>query len=182
MVCQDCSKREAQVHITQIVNNEKTTVHLCNECAAARGYSHSPLENVPFPLAEILSSLTMSLSGKKETEAHSQIKCKSCGLPFEAFPRQGRFGCGDCYRTFRHLLEPIMRKIHGASLHRGHSPVFGTTEIAAGAALPIKEEERLELELKKAISSEQYERAAEIRDKLKKMRELQPLTAKGEEP
>ena len=56
MLCQDCKKREAQVHLTQIINNEKIALSLCKECAAARGF-HSPLDNIPFPLAEILSGL-----------------------------------------------------------------------------------------------------------------------------
>jgi len=170
MLCQDCKEREAQVHLTQIVNNEKTTLHLCKECAAARGF-HSPLDNIPFPLAEILSGLAAGMAGSEKTEAQDKITCRTCGLSFEAFTRQGRFGCGDCYKTFRHRLQPIMRKIHGASLHRGHSPVFGASGSDTNLPIPVKEEERLEEELKKAIELEDFERAAEIRDKLKTIRE-----------
>jgi len=170
MMCQDCKKREAQVHLTQIVNNEKTTLHLCKECAAARGF-HSPLGNIPFPLAEILSSLAADIPSTGKSEEQDKISCPTCGLSFETFTRQGRFGCGNCYRTFRHRLEPIMRKIHGASLHRGRSPAFPLSESGENLPIPVKEEERLEGELKKAIESEDFERAAEIRDKLKTIRE-----------
>ena len=170
MVCQDCKKREAQVHLTQIVNNENTTLHLCKECAAARGF-HSPLDNIPFPLAEILSGLAASMAGSEKTEAQEKITCRTCGLSFEAFTQQGRFGCGDCYKAFRHRLQPIMRKIHGASLHRGRSPALSASDTGANLPIPVKEEERLEQELKKAIESEDFERAAEIRDKLKTIRE-----------
>lgn len=170
MLCQDCKKREAQVHLTQITNNEKTTLHLCKECAAARGF-HSPLDNIPFPLAEILAGLAADMPGAQKAEAQDKITCHTCGLSFEAFTRQGRFGCGDCYRTFRHRLEPIMRKIHGASLHRGRSPRLSTPDSEGTPPIPVKEEERLEEELIKAIESEDFERAAEIRDKLKTMRE-----------
>ena len=170
MVCQDCKKREAQVHLTQIVNNEKTPLHLCKECAAARGY-HSPLDNIPFPLAEILSGLAAGMAGSEKIEAQDKITCRTCGLSFEAFARQGRFGCGECYKTFRHRLQPIMRKVHGASLHRGHSPVFSASDSDTNLPIPVKEEERLEDELKKAIEVEDFERAAEIRDKLKTIRE-----------
>jgi len=170
MICQDCKKQEAQVHLTQIVNNEKTTLHLCKECAAARGF-HSPLDNVPFPLAEILSNLAASMPGFGKIKEQDKITCQTCGLSFEDFTRQGRFGCGNCYKTFRHRLELIMRKIHGASLHRGHSPAPSVTESGENPPIPVKEEERLEEELKKAIESEDFERAAEIRDKLKTIRE-----------
>lgn len=169
MTCQDCKKNPAQVHFTQIVNNEKMSLSLCKECAAARGF-HSPLDNVPFPLAEILSSLTTVLperSGGKDLE---KLKCENCGLTFADFTRKGRFGCGQCYRAFRHRLEGIMRKIHGASLHRGSMPKHEGGK-AENLPITIKEEERLETELKKAIETEDFERAAEIRDKLRLMKE-----------
>jgi len=169
MTCQDCKKTEAQVHFTQIVNNEKMSLSLCKECAAARGF-HSPLDNVPFPLAEILSSLTTSLPEKSSGKDMEKLKCEDCGLTFGDFTRKGRFGCGQCYRTFRPRLEGIMRKIHGASLHRGTIPKY-EGEKAENLPIPIKEEERLETELKKAIEAEDFERAAEIRDKLRLMKE-----------
>jgi len=168
MLCQDCQKREAQVHLTQIVNNQKVTLSLCKDCAAARGF-HSPLDNVPFPLAEILSGLAKTIVSTKQGGPSEDLVCESCGLTFDEFTQQGRFGCGECYSAFRPQLEAIMRKIHGASLHRGRNPEQTTT--SGRVALPIKEEERLEEELKKAIETEDFERAAELRDKLKIMRE-----------
>jgi protein arginine kinase activator len=62
-----------------------------------------------------------------------------------------------------------MRKIHGASLHRGRNPIPETS--SDSDTLPIREEERLDVELKKAINDEDFERAAELRDKLKALRE-----------
>jgi protein arginine kinase activator len=169
MLCQDCKKRESQVHLTQIVNNDKFSLSLCKECAAARGF-HSPLENVPFPLAEILSSMATKMPAVHKKKDRQSIICPKCGLSFDDFTRQGRFGCGACYSAFREVLEPIMRKIHGASLHRGQTPIQSET-YGKNYALPIREEERLETELKKAIEKEEFERAAEIRDKLKTIRE-----------
>lgn len=173
MLCQDCKKREAQVHLTQIVNNEKLSLSLCKECAAARGF-HSPLDNVPFPLAEILSGLANSMGETGKADPADTLACPICGLTFNEFTRQGRFGCGECYVAFRGRLEPIMRKIHGASLHRGRNPQY--VHVDDAAALPIKEEERLETELTKAIAAEDFERAAELRDKLKTVREKVDVT------
>lgn len=170
MLCQDCNKREAQVHFTQIVNNEKTSLSLCKECAAARGF-HSPLDNIPFPLANILSGLAADLPKKNQAEPMEEIKCKTCGLTFEQFTKQGRFGCGDCYKAFRNRLEVIMRKIHGASLHRGLEPILEEKENYDIKETSVKEEQRLENELQKAIESEDFERAAELRDKLKTLRD-----------
>ncbi len=170
MLCQDCKKREAQVHLTQIVNNEKASLSLCKECAAARGF-HSPLDNVPFPLADILSGMAANISAGAKVKEEETITCPTCGLTFDNFTRQGRFGCGDCYKAFRNRLEPILRKIHGASLHRGRRPALKEGEGEVEEAVSVREEERLEVELKKAIESEDFERAAEVRDKLKTLRE-----------
>lgn len=169
MLCQDCNKREAQIHLTQIINNEKTTVSLCRECAEARGF-HSPLDNNPFPLAEILSGLAKTRSSGSRRDPDDDLACPGCGLTFEQFTRQGRFGCGACYGAFRSRLETIMRKIHGASIHRGRNPEFAQFE-GSEEAIPIREEERLERELIEAIQNEDFERAAELRDKLKAERE-----------
>ncbi len=169
MLCQDCKKREAQNHLTQIVNNEKKTLHLCKQCAEARGF-HSPLDNVPFPLADILSGMVSAAGNALPAEAGEQLTCSKCGLTFHMFTRQGRFGCGECYRAFRPRLEPIMRKIHGSSLHRGQPPVIVAENDDEDSPIPVKEEERLEAELQKAIEGEDFERAAEIRDKLKTIR------------
>lgn len=169
MLCQDCKKREAQVHLTQIVNNEKLSLSLCKTCAAARGF-HSPLDNVPFPLAEILSGLAGNVTPTSDKNAADDITCPSCGQTFEQFTRQGRFGCGECYAAFRPRLESIMRKIHGASLHRGRNPEFQMSD-ESEEPLPVKEEERLEKELKAAIAAEDFERAAELRDKLKSVKD-----------
>ncbi len=170
MMCHDCGKREAKKRFTQIINNEKTVLELCNECAEARGF-HSPLSADSFPLAEILSNLSKSITTSGKAESLPSLVCPTCKLSYDEFTRVWRFGCGDCYRTFRPRLESIMRKIHGASLHRGKNPSVQTTGGNIAAVLPIKEEERLENELKKAIEAEDFERAAEIRDKLKSIRE-----------
>lgn len=174
MLCQDCRKREAQVHLTQIMNNEKTSLSLCRECAAARGF-HSPLENSPFPLAEILSGLASQIPQQPQMPDEDMPRCENCGMSFEEFARQGRFGCGECYQAFRPRLEAIMRKIHGASLHRGKTPQQKAVNKDESRVRPVSEEERLETELQKAVANEEFERAAEIRDKLRMIRSGQPV-------
>ena len=37
MICSQCQERDAVVHLTQIVENAVTQVHLCEQCAAERG-------------------------------------------------------------------------------------------------------------------------------------------------
>ncbi len=173
MLCQKCKKNPATINLTQIVNNEKVVMSICSECAAKMGF-HSPLESVPFPLAEILAGMLQQDFSHETGEPMPDLKCDNCGLTFEGFAGQGRFGCGQCYTAFRSRLEPIMRRLHGSSLHKGKPPVADQDQ-----AHSVQEEGRLENELKKAIEAEDFERAADLRDKLKAMREGN-FASKGE--
>lgn len=171
MKCQDCGERESRVHLTQIINNEKIVLNLCKQCAAKRGF-HSPLDNIPFPLANFLAGMMNEESAGKKAKALTtpDLVCPNCGLSFEEFSRLGRFGCGKCYHTFRDKLQGLLRKIHGSSLHRGKLPPLLSED-----GTVIKEQERLQEELQRAISDEDFERAAELRDKLKSIKETDPV-------
>jgi protein arginine kinase activator len=158
--CENCNEREASVHFTQIRNNRKTEMHLCKECAKQKGF-HNPLDDVPFPLAEFLSSMVQR--GATPTDPIAKLVCSSCGMRFVDFTRIGRFGCGECYAAFRVPLEELFRKVHGATRHRGRTPMSK----GAGEVNPIEEEVRLKEDLKRAIEREDFELAAELRDHLK---------------
>ena len=168
MLCVQCNKRQAEVNITQIKNNKKTTLSLCKQCAAQHGFQN-PLDNAAFPLADLLMGMTKGFNQPEPGEKQETLVCSGCELTFEEFAQQGRFGCGSCYTSFRPRLESIMRKIHGSSMHRGRHPGMGTTAVQ-NQIVPVKEEERVERELVKAIDNEDFERAAELRDKLKSLR------------
>ncbi|MBD3401872.1 hypothetical protein GF420_03175 [candidate division GN15 bacterium] len=174
MKCSECNEREATRNYTKVENNKKITKSLCKECAEKLGF-HSPLDNMPFPLADLLSSMSTGYGGSGQPGAiQERIECSTCGLTFEDFARQGRFGCGGCYTSFRPRLEAIMRKIHGNSIHRGRNPGM-VPDSANSQVAPIKEEERVASELRKAIEDEDFERAAELRDKLKSIRDGFPV-------
>ena len=176
MKCQDCGDRESQVHFTKIINNEKVDLKLCKECAAKRGF-HSPLDNIPFPLANFLAEMMGEQAQDKGTRSIKtpDLVCPECGLTFDEFSSQGRFGCGQCYQTFRDRLQGLLRKIHGSSLHRGNLPPLLSDEGDA-----IKEQERLEDELRRAIEAEDFERAADLRDKIKSLKDSNDLVESKE--
>ena len=76
MKCQDCGKKEATVHLTQEINDEKVVLNLCQECAEKRGF-RNPLEGVPFPLAEFLASMLTQAQMKKQTK-EDEVVCSAC--------------------------------------------------------------------------------------------------------
>jgi protein arginine kinase activator len=160
--CENCGEREAGVHFTQIRNNRKSEMHLCKECAKQKGF-HNPLDDVPFPLAEFLSSMVQRAG--TPSDAMAKLVCPGCGMRFVDFTRIGRFGCGECYTSFRVPLEDLFRRIHGATCHRGRTPM----SIQTGVSSPIEEEVQLKEDLKKAIEREDFELAVELRDQLKNL-------------
>jgi protein arginine kinase activator len=167
MQCQDCNKKEATIHLTQIVNNEKVVLNLCKDCAEKRGF-HSPFEQMPFPLAEIVSGMMgpakPQKKGKKSKEPVADLKCPNCGLTFAEFGRIGRLGCAECYQAFKPELTNLLRRIHGSAEHRGHTAKTATEDKSV-----IREDIRLREELRKAIEEENFETAAELRDRLREL-------------
>lgn len=167
MLCQDCNKKEASIHLTQIVNNEKVVLNLCKQCAEKRGF-HSPFEQIPFPLAELVSGMVGPLKSqkpdKRKKSDRADLKCSNCGMTFAEFSRIGRLGCPQCYRAFHPELANLLRRIHGSAEHRGH-----IAEAAAEDRKFVSEDKRLRDELKKAIEEENFEAAAEIRDRLREL-------------
>jgi len=168
MLCHDCKKTESTVHLTQIVNNQKVVLDLCKECAEKRGF-HSPFENLPFPLAEFVSGMVGS---SKKTKSKSKKKssgskpCPGCGMTFDDFAKVGRLGCAQCYSAFKPDLVDLLRKIHGSCEHRGKVP-DGTSDLLK----PLREERQLREALKRAIDEEDFETAADLRDKIRHLAE-----------
>jgi protein arginine kinase activator len=166
MLCEDCHKKEATFHLTREKGKEKFDLHLCQECAEKRGF-RNPLEAAPFPLAEFLSGMLIQ-SKTKKTEKATEERCSVCGMSFSDFSKVGRLGCGNCYQTFRGQLNDLLRKVHGSTSHRGKFP-----HSRKDVMRPLWEESKLQEELKRAIQDENFEKAAELRDRLKALVEKQ---------
>ena len=156
--------RLKMVRITQIIKGQKQTVSLSHETAEELGF-HSPFDATPFPLADLLHTL---FGPEDDTSIpalpESTVRCPGCGMDFTRFKQTGRLGCGDCYETFREQLEWILEELHGASRHIGNSP-----DAAMELARTLSDEDSLHHELEEAVAAEEYERAAEIRDKLNRL-------------
>lgn len=173
MMCQECNMRPATVHITKIVNGEKTQMHLCEECAKQKHLGFSMGMN-PFDFDDApgfsLGKLLSSFFGEPEqiSKKSDELKCDRCGLTFPRFTETGRFGCSNCYDAFKDHLDPMLRRIHGKTYHVGKVPR------RAGSEIRMKNEiSRLKRELQEAINAEEYERAAVIRDKIKEIEQKQ---------
>lgn len=148
MLCEKCGKNNATVMYTQIINGQKSTLHICSACAA----QESIFEN--------FGSL-LSFSPREE---FSVKMCPVCSTTLSEFSKTGRVGCGECYKTFRKNADAMLKKIHGTSKH-----ITEKKEEAPAKEKPKSEIEVLKEKLKTAIEEENFEEAARLRDTIREM-------------
>ena len=167
MLCDNCGEREAAIHLTQIVDNTVTTMHLCEQCAAEKGVE-TGASVAKFPLGDFLASL--GKGGAAEGGAATDVACPACGGTLQDFRQTGRLGCARCYTTFEPHLRDLLRRLHGSSQHVGEryvGPAVAAPPAAASEPVPGREVGELREQLRRAISEENFELAAELRDRLK---------------
>lgn len=158
-MCEVCKQREATVHLTQIVKDSKMRVHLCEECSQRQGpISPELLASMVPKIAKVVAEAEVSGGEGSEPE----LTCSYCGLSFDDFRRSGRLGCPDDYDVFSGRLEPLLKRLHEAVRHRGKVPV--TSDSSALAQVEVR---NLEAELREAVSKEDYEGAARLRDQIR---------------
>ena len=167
MTCDLCSKNEASVHLTEVVNNETRELHLCETCAREKG---AEAVEQPFAggLAELLAGLADLSTKLPEGAAVQAITCSQCGLTYEDFKKSGRLGCGGCYESFRRVLAPLLKKIHGSAEHAGRVPPPVPSAVKTEEQ-PKPDLPRLKEQLKAAVETESFEEAAKLRDKIRVM-------------
>ncbi len=168
MQCDNCHEREAAIHLTQIVDNSVTTLHLCEQCAAEKGVE-TGASVAKFPLSDFLASLGKGV-GPEAAEVAPGVACPFCGATLKDFRETGRLGCAQCYATFEGHLRDLLRRLHGSSRHVGEAYAAtpaGAAAAPAPAAAPSAEVGELREQLKRAVETENFELAAELRDKLK---------------
>ncbi len=158
MLCDSCKERDAVVHLTQIVNNAVTQLHLCDRCAAERGVETTVA--VPkHPLGEFLHAVQQQVAGQDTGGG----KCTFCGMTMADFRATGRWGCAHCYSTFEPAMRDLLRRVHGSALHVGRGYQAPRGEETEKAALLGELRDRL----RRAVESEQFEVAAGLRDRIR---------------
>lgn len=174
MLCERCKKNEAVVYYSENVNGNKKAFALCEKCAA-EAEKNGEINKPDFGKSLFgdsvnnLNSLFGSLFGipqYQKRELGERKKCSLCGSAFDDIVNEGKPGCPECYHTFGDELSRTISKIHGAATHTGNAP----ERFRAGRERKRKIE-KVEAELKAAVAAEEYERAAELRDCLKMLRE-----------
>ena len=169
MLCQKCKKNNATIHYRENINGKVTEYSLCADCAAElerdgvikfeNPFSDFMRDGI-FDFSSMLPSFFTSLNhalGSGESK-----RCPVCGSTFDDIARSGRIGCPQCYETFADELAATVNQLHGTSKPQGRIPKrFGEKQNREAEINALKEEQ------KKAIEAQEFEKAAELRDKIK---------------
>jgi len=156
-----CQKNDATVHFNQAVNGQSSEMHLCESCARSSGIDGQS----PLPLSDILFGVEVH----REVPAPKDLSCPVCHLRRSDFAKTSRLGCPACYETFREDLEPLLRDAHTGARHIGKAPE--THRLAVGLTSARQDMDR-------AISRQDYEEAAKLRDSIREMEKVQGNTVR----
>ncbi len=165
MTCDLCGQKEASVHLTEIIDDSPRDLHLCETCAREKGTGAAQ----DFGLADLLAGLA-DFGAKIEESGKPKPACSQCGMTYDDFRKSGRLGCGNCYESFAKYLAPLLKRIHGSTQHVGKAPASvapSPKRAERKGAKPEDELARLKESLRKAITSESFEEAARLRDRIR---------------
>lgn len=165
MKCQKCEKT-ATFHITELTGGKPQELHLCEECA--REYLTQPetTDGTPASLAGALAQQLAVGQTAADLARLDQQACPVCGITFFEFRNKGRLGCPHDYICFEKELDPLLLNIHGETRHVGKRPTRTPGDTDSHTQLI-----RLRREMKDAITAEDYERASELRDEIRQVKE-----------
>ena len=166
MKCDFCDQK-ATVFLTQLVEGQMKKVCLCDGCAKERGVT----DPTGFSLGDLLlgglpGGPGMVPVGNFTGASGNGKPCVTCGFTLDDLKRVRRFGCSDCYGTFRDEVSQMVRGMHKGTSHIGKVP-----EGLMAVQFRNQRVEELRARLDQAVASESYEEAAGIRDEIRNLAE-----------
>ena len=170
MLCEKCKKNEAKINLITVVNGQKHEIWLCENCV--KDISNIPFfssigQNANIPFQSMLTEMLSNADNNKVNIDNNKIKeivCSNCGLTYDEFKKTGKLGCSDCYEEFKVVLEPRIKSLQVGVKHVGKIPKMKGEELMRRRKL-----KNLKEEMQKLIVAEEYERAAIVRDEIKKL-------------
>ncbi len=170
MNCENCKNKPATVFYA---DDSGARHSLCASCAKILGKisKYDPTDGqkkddspfIPEPtLSSLLQAPIQSSVYFLKKDKLGKTVCPCCATALETVLAQGRVGCPECYTVFSNLILPSALDIesaHGSRMPHGHRE-------SIGRARSISE---LKSQLKLAVESENYELAATLRDKIRKL-------------
>ena len=158
MLCDNCKERDAVVQVMQIVDKGPVKRNLCEKCAAELGFE-TTVSTPKHPLVEFL----MPAQKQLPSMATDAGRCPFCAATLRDFKSTGRLGCARCYSAFEGSMRDLLRRVHGSHKHVGKQYRAPQAQPSEPGSLLVDLRERL----RRAVENEQFELAAELRDRIR---------------
>ncbi|WP_455538780.1 UvrB/UvrC motif-containing protein [Terrisporobacter sp.] len=172
MLCQKCHKKTASVFISSIINGQETRMYLCSDCVKDYPLFDFKFQE-PFSMKDVMDKFKIDKESSPDDEykkllnldkdsEDKNIICPNCHSTYEEYKKTGKLGCSICYEAFENQLNSILKNIYGYEEYLGKIPKKDDNQIHISNEIRILKED-----LNRAVEQEEYEKAADIRDKIK---------------
>jgi len=172
MKCERCKHNDATIHLSEIVKDVKSEVHLCEHCARDVGLN-TRSSNFSLSLPEMLTFLNVD----DFSDYGDNRLCSKCGCTFIEYKREGKLGCPDCYIHLEEEIEAVVADYYAEKIYRGKKPLYNdlASQVASPPAMNVKNKiniDELLAQLEHAVIEENYEEAALLRDKIREINQF----------
>jgi protein arginine kinase activator len=166
MKCSICKSENAIIHIREYTESGLRKINLCLECAIKKGLS-APAENIDALLAKIITNVFNITTNYKNKASKKSFKlvCPSCGKTINDFSMNLEVGCPICYDVFEDIIDLLIFNQNNSLTYLGKLPDNLNKLNSQKNTL-----RQLKKDLKRHINTEEFTKAAFVRDEIKKLK------------
>lgn len=163
MLCDKCHKNKAYHSVLEKTAYGTIKRDLCDKCVDELNLLEKNTE--PVTLNDFFTNLFYADEKRKDTNQQTiseELICPKCQSTYNDFINSGKLGCSHCCKTFFSNLKPLLQQLHGSINHVGKIPPHTQNQMS------LKQEiSALKEQIQLYISTEEFEQAAIIRDRIK---------------
>lgn len=161
VLCERCGK-PATVYYKETVNGHTRETRLCAACAAKTGVGQNTIHLPGFWEDDFFGGLPLFSGLFGNAGPEKSAGCPRCGKTLRQIREDGKFGCSQCYESFG---DQVDFKPFIGSGYKGE-PLTASPE--SKTKTPEETLDDLKARLQKAVAAEEYEKAASLRDEIRK--------------
>ena len=158
MKCQNCGKEEVNFHFTSNINGNITEKHLCAECAGKLGYSEKSQVRQEASLEDIFTELFSVRPNKRMVGGYGLV------IPTFIIPTMGMLAPDTGYNDDDDDDEDDDDDDRGSDVPQARVEIKPVIDVEMQKR---REVNILRDQMKKAAESEEFEKAAALRDSIK---------------
>lgn len=179
MLCENCHLNEAEVKLTVKSKDGTHEKWVCSICAQGDNPWQQSHEDTSYHVhqddieeAFVVKQILQHLATKhginfQEMAFKEEKQCPTCQMTLKDIAHVGKFGCANCYATFKEDIIDIVRSVQGGQFeHVGKTPQSSYKKLAIKKQI----EEKTKY-LNKLIEEQNFEEAAVVRDEIKALKD-----------